>query len=285
VAAATAYFFLGRKRKAPVALHTDRKITCTLLQKEIISHDTRRFRFALPSPDQVLGLPIGKHIMISARLNDKLEVRAYTPVTSDIDVGYFDLVIKVYFKGVHPKFPDGGKITQYLESLSIGDAIEVAGPKGTITYEGHGNLRVEDRKNKKNPPQMRHASVLGMIAGGSGITPMYQIAKHILSDPTDNTQMYLLYANQTEEDILLRKELEAFSKDPRFHLWYTLDRPSQTWEYSSGFINEEMLRSHFVPGYSDDTQILMCGPPPMLNYACIPNLEKIGFTSAHWLDF
>lgn len=29
-------------------------------------------------------------------------------------------------------------------------------------------------------------------------------------------------------------------------------------------------------GPSDSTLVLMCGPPPMINYACQPNLEKLG---------
>ena len=37
-----------------------------------------------------------------------------------MQVGFFDLVVKVYFKDTHPKFPDGGKMSQYLESLGIG---------------------------------------------------------------------------------------------------------------------------------------------------------------------
>jgi hypothetical protein len=29
-------------------------------------------------------------------------------------------MLKVYFRGVHPKFPDGGKMSQHLESMEIG---------------------------------------------------------------------------------------------------------------------------------------------------------------------
>jgi len=43
----------------------------------------------------ILGLPIGQHIHLSARINGELVARAYTPVSSDNDVGYMDLVIKV----------------------------------------------------------------------------------------------------------------------------------------------------------------------------------------------
>jgi NAD(P)H-flavin reductase len=53
------------------------------------------------------------------------------------------------------------------------------------------------------------ADRINMIAGGTGITPMYQVMKEILSNPADKTCLRLLYANQTEEDILIRKELEG----------------------------------------------------------------------------
>ncbi len=44
-----------------------------------------------------------------------------------------DLVIKVYFANVHPRFPEGGKMSQHLESLSLGDTI------GTSTHIEHSN--------------------------------------------------------------------------------------------------------------------------------------------------
>lgn len=42
-------------------------------------------------------------------------------------------------KGVHPKFPEGGKMSQYLNSLKIGDVVEFRGPSGLLTYNGKGN--------------------------------------------------------------------------------------------------------------------------------------------------
>ena len=53
--------------------------------------------FALPSEQHVLGLPIGQHIYLSAKINGELVVRPYTPTSSDDDKGYFDLVLKVSF--------------------------------------------------------------------------------------------------------------------------------------------------------------------------------------------
>ena len=48
------------------------------------------------------------------------------------------------------------------------------------------------------------------------------------------------------------------------------------WQYSSGFINDEMIKEHMPPP-GDDTLVFMCGPPPMINFACIPNLDKLGY--------
>jgi cytochrome-b5 reductase len=77
----------------------DIKYPFSLVQKENISHDTRRFRFQLPSSKHVLGLPIGQHIYLTAHVNGELVKRPYTPTTSDDNQGYFDLVIKVYPNG------------------------------------------------------------------------------------------------------------------------------------------------------------------------------------------
>ena len=66
-----------------------------------------------------------------------------------------------------------------------------------------------------------------MIAGGSGITPMLQVIAAVFADSNDNTELALLYANQSEGDILVRQELESYQKEypDQFKLWYTLDRP------------------------------------------------------------
>jgi cytochrome-b5 reductase len=134
-----------------------------------------------------------------------------------------------------------------------------------------------------------------------------QLIQHILADAKDDTELYLLFANQTENDIFMRKELEEFAQNKQFKLWYTVDRPPANWTYrcacfravvssfpvpavadlpfhSEGFINEQMLREH-MPAAGPDSVILMCGPPPMIKFACIPNLEKIGYTAEQFVTF
>jgi len=260
-------------------LDPNEKYFLPLIEKEEISHDTRRFRFGLPSPDHVLGLPVGQHIHLIATINNELIIRAYTPVSSDDNKGYVDLVIKVYKRNVHPKFPEGGKMSQYVDALKIGDTIAFRGPTGKLQYIGNGQFSI--KKLRKDPPETVNVKIVNLIAGGTGITPMLQLARDVIKNKdSDATKLALLFANQTEDDILLRKELdELVEQHPdRFKVWYTLDNVTDGWKYSKGFVSEEMIKENMYPP-SDETLTLMCGPPPMINYACQPNLEKLGYNA------
>ncbi|XP_034944678.1 NADH-cytochrome b5 reductase 3 isoform X2 [Chelonus insularis] len=284
IVGATVHFFLvwkknNKRKKGPILLENPMtKYELPLIEKEIISHDTRRFRFGLPSPKHVLGLPTGQHVHLTAEINGDIVIRAYTPVSSDDDQGFVDLVVKVYFKNVHPKFPEGGKLSQYLESMKIGDKIAFKGPSGRLIYLGKGCFSI--RLLRKQPPAEYNVKKVVMIAGGSGITPMLQLIREMTKVPDDHTKISLLYANQTEKDILLRNELEDVAKKhpEQFKFWYTLDSSSENWKYSTGHINADMIKDHMYPP-GDDTIVLMCGPPPMINFACTPNLDKLGYDS------
>ncbi|XP_073144174.1 nitrate reductase [NADH] 2-like [Henckelia pumila] len=262
-----------------VALVPRQKTPCKLVEKTILSHDVRLFRFALPNEDQVLGLPVGKHIFICATIDDKLCMRAYTPSSGVDTVGYFELVVKIYFKGVNPKFPNGGMMTQHLDSMELGSFIDVKGPVGHIEYAGKGNFLVHGKQ--------KFAKKLAMIAGGSGITPIYQVMQAILKDGDDETEMQVVYANRTEDDILLRAELDEWAEKypARVKLWYVLSKPEKEgWKYSRGHVTEDILRAH-TPAGSEYSLALACGPPAMLQFAVTPNLEKMRYTKESILIF
>lgn len=150
-----------------VALNPKKKIKLPLIERIVLSRNSRIFRFALPSPERRLGLPVGKHVFVYAHVNGEMVLRAYTPTSSDDDKGVLDLLIKVYFANEHPSFPEGGKMSQYFESLKIGDEIEIKGPLGHFVYHGQGRYRMGNAEGT--------ATHLSMIAGGTGITPCYQV--------------------------------------------------------------------------------------------------------------
>ena len=92
-----------------------------------------------------------------------------------------------------------------------------------------------------------------------------------------------------ENDILVREELEDLTKQfpDRFHLHFTLDRaPASGWKYSEGFVTKEMIEKHGLFDKSPaGTQVFMCGPPPMIKFACQPNLEQLGFGESQMVVF
>lgn len=46
-------------------------------------------------------------------------MRAYTPISGDRDLGVLDFLIKVYWAGVNPLYPQGGKMTQHLAAMKV----------------------------------------------------------------------------------------------------------------------------------------------------------------------
>lgn len=140
-----------------------------------------------------------------------------------------------------------GNISRHVSLLKIGDTIKVKGPKGQFNY---------------SPTLSRE---IGMIAGGTGITPMLQIVRAALKNPQDKTKLSLIYANVNPDDILLKKELDelAANHSARFTVYYVLNNPSEGWQGGVGFVTKEQIQQHLPPS-SDDIKILMCGPPPMM---------------------
>ncbi len=63
----------------------------------------------------------------------------------------------------------GGRMSQYLEKMALGDTIDVKGPLGHFIYEGRGYYRSHGTPG--------FTSRMSMIAGGTGITPMFQVIK------------------------------------------------------------------------------------------------------------
>jgi len=231
-----------------------------LTEKTIISHNVAIYRFKLPSATDILGLPIGQHISIGANLPqpdgkpNAQVVRSYTPISGDHQPGYFDLLIKSY---------PTGNISKYMASLIVGQTIKVRGPKGAMVY---------------TPNMVRH---FGMIAGGTGITPMLQIIRAVIRGrPTgDNTEIDLIFANVNPEDILLKEDLDELAKtDKGFRVHYVLNNPPAGWNGGVGFVTSEMM-TKWLPKPASDVKLLLCGPPPMIS-AMKGHATGLGFNVA-----
>lgn len=202
----------------------------TLQQRTDVSHNVTIYRFALPRPTDILGLPIGQHISLAANIpgQPKEVVRSYTPISSDNETGFFDLLVKAYPQG---------NISKYLAGLQVGQTMKVRGPKGAMVY---------------TPNMCRH---IGMIAGGTGVTPMLQIIRAIVRNRprhggNDTTKVDLIFANVNPEDILLKEELEQLDKeDDGFRIYYVLNNPPEGWTGGVGFVTPDMIKVSMTFGF------------------------------------
>lgn len=152
-----------------------------------------------------------------------------------------------------------GPMSEHLHSMNVDQRLEFKGPLPKYPWEAN-----------------KHQHIC-LIAGGTGITPMYQLIRAICEDDRDTTEISLIYANRSEGDILLREELERFARQypKNFKLWYMLDTAPEDWPYGTGYVDRRVL-SERLPGPSEDTKIMLCGPPGMIN-ACKKTLAGMGF--------
>jgi cytochrome-b5 reductase len=238
-----------------------------------ISADSKLFIFSLPSPSHFVGLRPGQHAAIRAFITHprypagKDIKRKYTP-TSKIDAqGLFEFPVKIY-RPVGDFL--GGLMTTYLDSLAPGTSLNFIGPIGKYVYQDNGKVLCKKERTEKTFKKF------AFIAGGSGITPCFQYIQYIC-DRNENIELSLIYANRTENDIWLRKELEEYQREGKLRLFYTVNEATEGWRFGVGFVTADMIRSHLPPP-AEDTCVFFCGPKPM-NGMLRELLPSLGYTS------
>jgi cytochrome-b5 reductase len=144
----------------------------------------------------------------------------------------------------------GGKGSTKMHSLVPGDTMKFK-PLAELDYE---------------PNEFSHVT---LIAGGSGITPIYQLTRAILRNPEDKTKIALVYANNSEQDILLKREFDELSQKypERFSRLYTVSKTSSEGEglYETGYVTKALL-SKVMPTKTSGqkVKVLVSGPPAMV---------------------
>lgn len=234
----------NKKQKGP--LHPEEFREFELISRVKKTHDTDLFRFRL-QPDEALNMPITSCLVVSADLGEeKPTSRPYTPTTKATDKGYFDLVIKGY--------PDG-KLSKHFHTLQPGAKLAMKGPYPKLKYKE--NMKKE----------------IGMIAGGTGITPMFQLIQYVLDNPNDETKITLLYGSKSPKDVILKNELDSLAANhENFEVVYVVDEPESSWKGQVGYIDLSKIKK-FLPSPSDDSLILICGPPPMVKAIAGPKTK------------
>ena len=247
-----------------VTLKSGETVSLKLTEKEQVTDNTVRFRFALPSAEHILGLPVGQHVTVTI---DGVS-RPYTPISRDMDKGFVDLLVKVY---------ENGALSQKLNAVPVGATVDFQGPQGLVTYTARGEFSVVDPVSGQIAK--RACKRVAMIAGGTGITPMLQVIKQIFNDVGDTTRVDLLFANVSSADILLKEELDALAAaHANLTVHYAIDTAEAGWNGHVGYVSESMIKKT-LPSAGDDVAVLVCGPPAMVEKAVVPALDALSYAA------
>ncbi|KAF2686644.1 oxidoreductase NAD-binding domain-containing protein [Lentithecium fluviatile CBS 122367] len=214
-------------------------VSLLLESSEVVNHNTKRLRFKLPNPDDVSGLTVTSAVLTMSWPKGRWTpvARPYTPTSAIDEPGALELMVK--------RYPDGKQST-HLHSLQPGDKLLFA-----AALRGY----------QWTPNAVPHVT---LIAGGAGITPIYQLARGILSNPEDRTAVTVVYGANSDEDVLLQKEFEAWRKEfgDRFKVVCTVSRPEVGSVWRKGHVTKELLEE-VGAGKKEGEMVFVCGPPPM----------------------
>ncbi|CAO1613549.1 unnamed protein product [Sympodiomycopsis kandeliae] len=228
------------------ALSKDKFTDFKLKEIKPYNHDSAIFSFAIPD-DTPSGLSVASAVVFRGAGEEGLKgpdgkqvIRPYTPISAPDDKGHIDFLIK--------KYPNGA-MTNHVHDLKVGDSLGIKGPIPKFPYKAN------------------EFEEIGMIAGGSGITPMWQVIQQIAGDKSDKTKVTLIYSNKTEKDILLREKFDELAKtDARFKIVYGLDTDGKKGVAAfTGYVTPEVISKHLpAPGKADKVKLFVCGPPPQV---------------------
>lgn len=273
--ASTSSESLSVNTSANVAVSKMKFTPLKVSKNEVVGRNVHKITLDFPNDTDVLGMTTAGMLMVQGKKRDGSDVlaRPYTPVSRNDTVGKLELVVKDY--------PDVGNVSSHICNATVGSTLAV---KGCFT-------KIHVLPNKWNK--------VGMIAGGSGITPCLQVAEELLSHSQDTTQITLIFCNQDPQAIFLKDHIDKLvaTSQGRFKVHYCVDNTSPTdlWKGLTGYITAEMINTYLPAPDKTNNIIMVCGPPPMYQAICGPKkfekgkppaqgeltgiLKDLGFTS------
>ena len=112
-----------------------------------------------------------------------------------------------------------------------------------------------------------------LMAGGSGITPLYSIGRSILNRSSD-TKVTIIYSSRTPEDIIFKRSIGALTVrfKGRLNCYHVLSQPTDVTEISKetvikGRLNKpvaEELIKRATNGPLNNVQYFICGPSALM---------------------
>jgi 3-phenylpropionate/trans-cinnamate dioxygenase ferredoxin reductase subunit len=149
-----------------------------------------------------------------------------------------------------------GDFTELLSALRPGRKVFLDGPYGGFTIEG-----------------LDDAPGFVMIAAGVGITPLLSMLR-TLADRGDRRRHRLIVAARSEDQLMLRPEIDEVRKRLNLKVVEVLSRPDGDWAGETGRVTASLL-SRYLPRRPYRLQYFLCGPQLMVSTVSV-ELTQLG---------
>ncbi|KAJ1943949.1 hypothetical protein GGF37_002419, partial [Kickxella alabastrina] len=236
-----------------------------LISTTPLTPDTTRFRFETKRPrfdgelekeaDDVMAqgawaVDVKDHLVQTYRTYTPVEYHMGTEVDEETGArtGYLDLIVKRYPRG---------SLSRFIHGTRVGTTVEMRGPLPVWPYK---------EKTYRN---------IYMVAGGTGIAPMYQIIHDVLLDSESTTRILLLYGSRSEEDIIMREDLDQLKEKygDRLRIEYLVEQKQRQDKEGAGAVvvgvpDRRVLGRFTAEFNSEKDVVLVCGPGAMMNAVC-----------------
>ena len=190
----------------------------------------------------------GQFVMLDLPIESKYKNRSYSIASPPYGNNTFELAIVLNPQGLG---------TPYLwEKVEVGSAIDVSNPLGKFILQEP----IEED--------------ICFIGTGTGIAPLRSMILHIFRNNISYKNIYLIFGNRWEKDILYYKELtELATNHNNFHFIPVLSRDNPGWAGKKGYVHEvyEEIFADIRPA-----TFYLCGWRDMLHDARL-RIEAMGY--------
>jgi ferredoxin-NADP reductase len=177
------------------------------------SETVRRFFFKVLHQETFVFKP-GQFVMIDLPIESKISYRSYSIASAPGSDSVFELIIVLNPPGLG---------TPYMwNNYKVGMKVPVAGPVGKFVLPE--NITTD----------------LCFLATGTGIAPLRSMLHHIINHKIPHQNIYIIFGNRWQKDILYREELEQLSQQhAQFKFIPVLSREdASTWSGKTGYVHE-----------------------------------------------
>lgn len=199
--------------------------------------DVKTFSF-VREPPILFDYQPGQFITLDLEIDGKSVSRSYSISSSPSRPNILEITVK-RLPAVAPEFSPGLVSNWLHDNLTIGQEIQIAGPRGDFSILAQPSDKVL------------------FLSAGSGITPMMSMSRWIFDRGTDRDVIFFHNAHELE-DVIFRDELKQISnRQPNFYLAVSFTAEAKSGDGLHGRLDAAMLHS-ICPDFAERT-IFSCG--------------------------